>query len=218
MIKAIIFDFDGLIFDSELFIFTAFEDLYKKYELTLHKEKWNQSIGGALAFDPYEDILTKYPNIQKEELQKQYEEKYTFYSKGQLPREGVLNYLERAKELDLHIGLASSSPLAWIEEHLNKLQIKHYFDFICTSDDVEQVKPDLELYQRVLDYFKLAPDEAIVFEDSPNGALAAITAGIPCVIVPNQVTKSLSFDQRVLLRMDSKTDLTLDQVIEKADK
>ncbi len=66
----------------------------------------------------------------------------------------------------------------------------------------------------MLSHFDIEPDEAIVFEDSANGSLAAIRANIPCVIVPNEVTKGLIFDERVALRLNSKKDMELDRVIE----
>ncbi|MFM1651579.1 HAD family hydrolase [Brevibacillus sp. B_LB10_24] len=215
MIKAVIFDFDGLIFDTETFVLQAFEEMYDEYQVNFPKEAWNQSIGTSLAFDPYEALLLRQPTASKEELKAEYERRYQSIREGKLPREGVIEYLQRAKQLNLKIAIASSSPRSWIDEHVSILAISQYFDFICTADDVEQIKPDPELYQKVLHYFDIQPHEAIVFEDSPNGSLAAIRAGIPCVIVPNETTRLLVFDERITLRINSKRDMTLDEVIEK---
>ena len=70
------------------------------------------------------------------------------------------------------------------------------------------------MYIKVLNYFDIKSKEALVFEDSPNGSIASIRAGIPCVIVPNETTKFLEFDERVALRLSCKKDMTLDEVLE----
>lgn len=213
MIKAIIFDFDGLVFDTETYDLQAFEKLYEEYNLDFQKVEWIKSIGSSLSFDPYERLLSNFPKVSRDQFRTKRSRIYQEILEGKLPREGVVEYLKRAKQLGLKIAIASSSTRSWIDEYIDKLGILSFFDYICTSDDVKNVKPDPELYQRVLSYFKIAPNEAIVFEDSPNGSLAAIRAEIPCVIVPNETTYSLSFDDRIALRLNSKKDMTLDEVI-----
>jgi len=196
-------------------VLKAFEDLYKQYNMVFERETWYKCIGGVRSYDPYEALLTKYPKLTKAKLEEEYEKNYQMNSEGQPPREGVVNYLKRAKELNLKIGVASSSSRNWIETNLKRLQINDYFDYKCSSDDVEQVKPYPDLYLKVLKHFGISPHEAIVFEDSANGSMAAINAGIPCVAVPNEVTKALTFDERIAFKINSMAELTLDQVIEK---
>ena len=217
MIKAIIFDFDGLLIDTETYVYQSFADMYEDYNLTFPKEDWTNSIGGKRSIDPYEGLRLKHPEISRIDFEAENEKRYKQLIKGKTSREGVLDYLIRAKELELKIAIASSSAREWIDEHMKQLDLIDYFDFICTSDDVQHVKPNPELYQKVLSHFSLEPNEAIVFEDSPNGSLAAINAKIPCVIVPNSITKSLTFDERVTLRLDSKKEMILDDVINKVE-
>lgn len=107
---------------------------------------------------------------------------------------GVVELLDTAKAAGLKIGLASSSKLAWIEDYLEKLCIRHYFEVICTADDVAKVKPDPELYIQALRELGVKADEAVAIEDSPNGARAAASAGMHCIIVPNELTGLLAFD------------------------
>lgn len=215
MIKAIIFDFDGLIFDTETCELKSFEELYAKNGVTFPKEEWLKMIGTISTYDPYASLMAAVPHLNMNDL---IDERESFFEKiveGESVREGVQEYIERGKELGLKVAIASSSSRRWIEKYLGVIGLDmSLFDIICTSDDVKNVKPDPELYEKVLSHFDIKPDEAIVFEDSANGSLAAIRANIPCVIVPNEVTKGLIFDERVVLRLNSKKDMELDRVIE----
>ena len=103
-------------------------------------------------------------------------------------------FSREAKSMGLKIGLATSSNREWVTLFLKELNLLEYFDVIQTRDDVEKVKPDPALYRNVINYFGIDPSEAIAFEDSANGAKAAVAAGLKCVIVPNKITENLTFD------------------------
>ncbi|SES08551.1 haloacid dehalogenase superfamily, subfamily IA, variant 3 with third motif having DD or ED [Gracilibacillus ureilyticus] len=213
MVKAIIFDFDGLIFDTETFELESFQQLYQKYNIEFPIESWLKGIGSSLAFDPYEQLLHCIPNIDRDTVRQERRKVYKELIADQLPRDGVVDYLKRAKQLGIMTAIASSSRRSWVDEHLDKLNLTDYFDVIFTADDAEEVKPAPDLYLKVLNHFHITPEDAIVFEDSPNGSLAAINAGISCVIVPNKTTAELAFDKRVALRMKSKNEKSLDEVL-----
>lgn len=213
LFKVIIFDFDGLVFDTETYDLEAFQELYKKYKVVFPLKDWINSIGSSLGFDPYEQLLIKFPEISRDNIRIERSNLYQELLEGKSPREGVTDYLERAKRLGIKIALASSSTRCWVDYHIKNLGIISYFDYICTSDDVENVKPEPDLYNKVLGYFDISPKEAVAFEDSPNGSLASIRAEVPCVIVPNETTKLLKVDERVVLRLNSKKDMTLDEVL-----
>ncbi|MYL63487.1 HAD-IA family hydrolase [Bacillus hwajinpoensis] len=213
MVKVVIFDFDGLVFDTETYDLESFQKLYDKYDVAFPLDEWLSSIGSSLRFDPYELLLINSPDVSRDNIRAERSKLYHELLEDKSPREGVEGYLKRAKQLGVKIALASSSTRSWIDYHINKLGIGSYFDYICTSDDVENVKPEPDLYNKVLSYFQIKPNEALVFEDSPNGSLASIRAEIPCVIVPNETTRLLHFDERVILRLNSKKDMTLDEVL-----
>ncbi|MFB1083011.1 HAD-IA family hydrolase [Jeotgalibacillus sp. JSM ZJ347] len=192
MIKCMILDFDGLVIDTETSEIESFEKLYETYQVQFPVKKWLEGIGSALSFDPYESLMSEVPGVKREELRPQW-----------------------AQVFELNITLASSSSKRWIDRHMEQLDIRQYFDFICTADDVEHVKPEPDLYLKVLAHFNIKSHEAVVFEDSPNGALAAIRAGIQCVAVPNPTTESLGFDPGIALRLSSKEEMSLDEVLSK---
>ncbi|MFF2889791.1 HAD family hydrolase [Paenibacillus sp. NPDC057967] len=197
MIKAMIFDFDGTILDTETPWFYAFRDAYKEHGVELTIDQYSECVGtNNHTFNPYEYLMTELGlQIDKEQFRLKIHDDHTTLLAKEVVREGILDYLELAKDAGLRIGLASSSGREWIDRHLDALGISHYFEVICTADDVSQVKPDPELYVKAMEKLGVAPEEAIAIEDSPNGARAAVAAGMSCVIVPNPLTQMLTFDQ-----------------------
>lgn len=195
MIKAIIFDFDGTIIDTETAWYEAFKDAYSEYEVELTLEQYSECIGTSLhAFNPYEYLMTDLGlPIDREEFRKSVQQKHAELMQKERMRPGVLDYLNAARSEGLRIGLASSSSGEWVEKHLEQLGIKDYFECVRTSDHVAKVKPDPELYRQAMACLGVAPGEAVAVEDSPNGAKAAMAAGMHCVVVPNPITKRLSF-------------------------
>lgn len=98
---------------------------------------------------------------------------------------GIAATVSTANARGLKVAVASSSTRRWVTRNLKKFGILDRFDTICTRDDVSAVKPDPALYLLALERLGVTADEAIAFEDSPNGILAAKGAGIFCVFVPN---------------------------------
>lgn len=210
MIKAVIFDFDGLIIDTETPWFQAFSEIYREHGAFLPLETWVQCVGAdEKHFNPY-DYLEQCINrpIDRDSLRELSKQKYTAFIKGNNLNPGVLNCLKTAKSLGLKVGLASSSARDWVEGYLKDFNLLDYFDYLCTRERVKKIKPDPELYLNVLNHFGINGNEAIAFEDSPNGAKSAKEAGIYCVIVPRGITSNLQFDYYDL-KVGSLEDLNL---------
>jgi HAD superfamily hydrolase (TIGR01509 family) len=226
MIRALVFDFDGLILDTEGPVFQSWQELYQEYGCELSFEKWATIIGTAERwFDPLDDLETclrrkageANPANQTTFLDRQcikprrlQRELDLIHNKSVQP--GVRDYLEKAKQFGLKIGLASSSTCRWVTGHLARLDLLDYFDDIQARDDVERAKPDPSLYLAVLGHLGVDPETAVAFEDSPNGILAAKIAGLFCVAVPNPLTRRLSFDHADLC-LDSLADVSLEELL-----
>jgi HAD superfamily hydrolase (TIGR01509 family) len=111
-------------------------------------------------------------------------------------RPGIADYLEAARERGLRRAIVSSSTRAWVDMHLERLEEAVGWDAICTADrDPARAKPAPTLYLEALDLLGVTADEAVAFEDSPNGVLAAKAAGVFCVAVPNEVTRDLGLEE-----------------------
>lgn len=216
MIKAIVFDFDGLIIDTETPWYSAYKEVFKRYDVDLSMEIWGACIGTTFdAFDPHDYLREQSgQHITNEEIIDETRTIFNELMAEQELRAGVLDYLREAKSLGLAVGLATSSNRKWIDLHFAKLGIGEYFDTVYTADDVERVKPDPELYMKAMETLGVKGHETIVFEDSLNGLKAAKAAGAFCVIVPNNVTSFMDFKDYDL-RLSSMAEMSLAEVVER---
>lgn len=214
MIKAVIFDFDGLILDTETPWFYAYKRvLQEEYQFELLLDDFVQCVGADnnVLFDFLEKKLGK--ELDRSKVETKAVEIHAKSIKTLKAREGVRNYLESARELGLKIALCTSSKHSWVSQHLTNLNLYSYFDYFITQDDVEKIKPNPELFLKTLEVLDIKPDEAIVFEDSMNGLLSARKAKIPVVVIPNPVTEHLPFND-YLLRINSMKEYSLTDIIQ----
>jgi HAD superfamily hydrolase (TIGR01509 family) len=210
VIKALIFDFDGLILDTEVPEFTVWRDLYADHGQELALTTWAACIGTAdAAFDPYVDLEARLGRpLDRAALRDVKRARVTALIEAQPPLPGVVDYLDAARQLGLGLAVASSSRRAWVTGHLGRLGLLDRFAVIRTADDVTRTKPDPALYQAALAGLGVTPAEALVLEDSPNGVLAAKRAGLTCVAVPNALTATQPLDHADR-RLTSLADLPL---------
>lgn len=218
MIRGLIFDFDGLILETEEPIYRAWQEIYQQHGCHLAFDTWTSIIGTAdYAFEPLEELERQYgAPIDRESVHARQRalEAQLIQVRSAMP--GVQAYMQDAQRLGLRIGLASSSDSAWVTGHLDRLGLLGYFDAIKTSDDVLCTKPDPELFLSVLAALDLSPREAIVLEDSPHGVEAAHRAGIFTVAVPNAMTRELEFDHPEI-RLGSLTDISLEDLLNRVN-
>ncbi|WP_010277483.1 HAD family hydrolase [Paenibacillus senegalensis] len=204
MIKAIVFDFDGTIVDTETAWYYAFQQAYESCGAELTLETFAQCIGTSHDhFNPYEYINTLLEKpVDADIFRKQVHDRHSVLMENEALRPGIIEILQAARAAGLKIGLATSSKREWIDKYLELHNLQDYFECIHTMENVKKVKPDPELYNQVLDCLGVRGDEAIALEDSPNGAKAAVQAGMYCVVIPNSITKTLPFGE-VHLRVDT---------------
>jgi beta-phosphoglucomutase-like phosphatase (HAD superfamily) len=94
----------------------------------------------------------------------------------------------------MQLAIASSSPMEWVDPHVERLGLRHFFEQIVTADRVDAAKPAPDLYLRAVELLGVDPREVIALEDSPNGVAAAKAAGLYCIAVPGPMTRTLSFE------------------------
>jgi HAD superfamily hydrolase (TIGR01509 family) len=219
VIKVLIFDFDGLILDTETADVQAWEDIYTEYGFQFPLTSWGQIIGGtgAVSFDAGAHLqgLLGQP-LDLDALQKRQTHLSHSLVHQQAVMPGVLDYIHEAKRLGLMLAIASSSPHSWVDTHARRLGLLDYFDIVICADDVGpgRTKPNPDLFLLAIDRLKVRRNEAIVFEDSPNGVRAARSAGIFVVAVPNSVTSQLSIEN-ANLTLRSLADLSLPELLNK---
>jgi HAD superfamily hydrolase (TIGR01509 family) len=191
-VKLLVFDFDGLILDTEVPVYDAWQAIYDDHGVTLAFEKWAQCIGTADAFDPCTDLQTALGRaLDVAALQARHRALTDGLIAAQAVLPGVREYVEEAARMGLALGVASSSSRRWVEGHLTRLGLRDCFHAIRCADDVPRVKPDPALYLAAVEALGGRPEDALALEDSPNGILAAKRAGLTCVAVPNPLTARL---------------------------
>ncbi len=212
MLQALVFDFDGLIVDTESAIFAAWQELYARFDCRLTQEDWLHNIGTAdESFDPLAQLkqragLKPTHNLEPELTWRWEREAELVAQQPVLP--GVIELLEEARRAGLKIGLASSSSCNWVTGHLQRLGLLAYFQAIVASDDVAQTKPHPALYRAAVARLHTPPAQAVALEDSLHGLIAAQQAGLRCVVAPNPLTKASPFHQADWL-VDSLAQVTL---------
>lgn len=218
MIKALIFDFDGLILDTETPEFESWREVYREFGHDLALETWGQIVGGVAASDfhplSHLQMLTG-RDLTPFNLPVRVSEQNLARIVTLPPLPGVPGMLDAARRLGLRLAVASSSPHHWVDGHLARLGLSHFFQVVKCAEDVSRTKPEPELFLSALDALGVRPPEAVVFEDSPNGVKAARRAGIFVVAVPNPVTAQLQIVGENL-RLQSLADLSLEALLQHA--
>jgi HAD superfamily hydrolase (TIGR01509 family) len=218
VIRALVFDFDGLILDTETAEHQAWAELYAEHGTELPLDRWLECIGTSMAglFDPVEQLERQLGElVDRERLRARASTRTHEILADRSTLPGVTDYIARADELGLGLAVASSSSREWVTSHLQRLGLLEAFRVIRCSDDVARVKPDPELYTSVCRALEAPPGRCIAIEDSPHGIASAKTAGLYCVSVPNALTRHLSLDAADLVLV-SLAAATLDEVIERA--
>ena len=214
-IRAFLFDFDGLIVDTETASRAAWERVYRDHGFELPADKWLTLVGTIGApWNPMAHLeeLVGGP-LAQEELNVQRRDHELTLLEAEALRPGIADYLDEAQRRGLKRAIVSSSTRRWVDMHLARLERTVGWDAIVTADhDVARAKPRPDLYQEALELVGVGTGEAIAFEDSLNGVRAARSAGIFCVAVPNEVTRKLGLDEADLV-LDSLADLPPDELL-----
>ena len=195
-IKGIIFDFDGLILDTESSLVQAWQEIYDEYDLTVPLAQWVKMLGQSAdppqAYEFLEAHLGEEVNREGLKQRRLALELEILRTEDTLP--GVRKLIQESKSEGLSLAIASSSEHAWVDEHLERLGLWPYFNVIICADDVQSTKPAPDLYLRAIQDLGLSPDEVIALEDSEHGVNAARAAGLFCIAVPNAITRTAKFD------------------------
>jgi HAD superfamily hydrolase (TIGR01509 family) len=218
LIRALIFDFDGLILETEEPIYRSWKEVYEAHGVALPFELWVKTVGSSnQAFHPQLYLEQRLGvALPQDVLDRRIARRVELVlAEPLLP--GVADVAEAARAGGMKVGVASSSSRGWVQGHLERLGILDRFDCVVCRDDVEHVKPDPDLYLASLDCLGVVAAEAVAIEDSPNGITAAKSAGLRCVVVPNSITAGLDLSQADL-RLTSLADVTLPDLLQKLDR
>jgi len=217
MIRALVFDFDGLILDTETPLLISWREIYEETGLTFDEQWWGAIVGASAdPPEPYEALEEHFGHpIDRNRIWERHNtrEREILATQDTLP--GVRKMLREAQRCRLGVAIASSSERKWVVSLLKEQRLLSVFDAIVCMDDVARTKPAPDLYIEALHRLEVRPPEAIAFEDSAHGVAAAVAAGLFCVAVPNNVTQYLDFSHAdlVLGRID---EMPLREILDRA--
>ena len=215
LIRAIVFDFDGLILDTEEPIYRSWLEVYQAHGEDLPFDRWVQTVGSTdTVFHPQHHLEAKLGRPLTQEVLDRRKDRRTALILANRVLPGVVQRLDESREMGLKLGVASSSTQEWVRGHLSRLGILDRFDCLRCRDDVAHAKPEPDLYLAVLDCLGVSAEEAIAIEDSPNGVAAAKRAGMRCVAIPNSITALLDLRQADVI-LKSLAELTVGQLLER---
>ncbi len=209
-IRALIFDFDGLIVDTETPALESWRQIYAEHGQELGLEVWAGALGTNHGFDALAHLIAlvaaaeTHPSglpgaaaaealrAEAAAMARRRQELKAAMSEGQPVLPGVVELLDQAAAAGMPCAVASSSGRAWVEGWLGRLGLRERFACVRTGDDVPRTKPDPALFLAAAACLGLPPAACLVLEDSPNGILAARAAGCPVVAVPSPLTSQLA--------------------------
>ena len=217
VIRALVFDFDGLILETEMPAYQAWAEIYQEFGRELPKARWLEYIGReGNWFDALAHLETLIgARADRDELQRRRDARKTELVATVTEAPGLRALLTGATARGLRLAVCSSSTPRWVLGHLDRLGLRPFFDHVQCRDRPElRAKPAPDLYLAACAGLGVAPVEAIAFEDSRNGMLAAQAAGMRCVVVPNELTVAMDL-READHRFESLTAVTLGPLLDR---
>jgi HAD superfamily hydrolase (TIGR01509 family) len=196
-IRGIVFDFDGLILDTETPIFRAWQESFVEHgcdPMTI--EEWSAEIGTVRGLDVVGLLQTRATRpVDLDAMHERRRARHDELIAAEEVRPGVIAWLDEADELGLGVAIASSSSRDWVEQHLDRLALRSRFSEVACYGPGRRAKPAPDVYVAACAAMEVEPAEAVAVEDSPHGIAAAKAAGLRCIAVPNDITAELDLSR-----------------------
>jgi HAD superfamily hydrolase (TIGR01509 family) len=217
-IKALIFDFDGLLMDTETTLLESWRWEWRRHGLELDPAGFFADHGGDANEPRYTALAAAvgpaYDRGSSHALRMAYRAELNAVLE---PAPGIVGWLNRAAELGLRLAVSSSSPISHVGPMLEQAGLRVRFEVLATGDEVAAHKPDPAVYLLALDRLGLQARDAVAFEDAAHGVAAAQAAGLRCVAVPNPHADHARFGTADLL-LASAAELSLDEILAALDE
>lgn len=206
-IDGVIFDMDGLLFDTELIYYQSTQKIADTMDFPYSKEVYLKFLGVS-----DEEVQKNYHRIYQdfgkekvdEFIQRSYDDTYQVFEAGKVPlKEGVLELLDFLEQHEIPKIVASSNVRSAIELLLDGAGIKERFSGIVSAEDVTRAKPDPEIFTKALANLGTKAENTLIFEDSFHGITAADAAGIPVIMVPDLLAPTAEIKEKTVEILES---------------
>jgi len=213
--KAVVFDFDGLILDTEWPIYETVAATFAEYEVALAVEDWVEVVGVA---DDAGDWFARVCGragavIDQAEFERRYRARDRSARDHLQPLPGVVELIDDILAAGLPLAIASSSSSEWVIRHLERVGLNDRFAAVRGFDHTGVGKPAPDVYLAACAALAVDPADALAIEDSPPGIAAAKAAGLCCVAVPNRITRHSRFDHADAVLEDGLAGMTLRRLV-----
>jgi HAD superfamily hydrolase (TIGR01509 family) len=213
VIEALVFDFDGLILDTEGPVFQAWREAFEAHGCSLTMADWALEVGTSGAIDLVAVLQDRAGGrVDIDEMHTRRRSRRDELLAVETVRGGVTEWLDRAEVLGMAVAIASSSPDEWVSTHLDRLGLRGRFAAIVCCGDGIAGKPEPDTYLAATAAIGVDPAHALALEDSPHGITAAQRAGMRCVAVPNAITAQLDISHADLV-LESLEIASLDEIL-----
>ena len=209
MIKAAIFDFDGLLVDTEIISLKIYQEILSEYGFSFSKEDYSKYYSGKTEVENIQRLINTYHLSMSYQtcLNKVLEVEQKLIAQGVDLKPGVKPLLQYLKGNDFKVALATSSTQERALSILKRHQIINYFDAFVFSEDVTSSKPDPEVFLKACIKLGVSTDEAIVLEDSENGIMASYHAHIPVICIPDMKKPAQEYLDKALCVYETLNDV-----------
>jgi HAD superfamily hydrolase (TIGR01509 family) len=209
VLRALVFDFDGLILDTERPIYESWRRVYEAEGHDLDLVKWQSIIGMDDVWDPADELEVLVGRaLDRDALAETRRRHRNELLAAETILPGVVPLLTEAQDSGLAVAIASSSPVDWVEEHLGRLGLVDVFAHLSCRGPGLPAKPAPDLYLAAVGALGVSAGEAVALEDSAHGVTAAKAAGLWCVAVPHDLTRNSDLSAADLV-VDSLAEVSL---------
>ncbi|HHE37130.1 MAG TPA: HAD family phosphatase [Candidatus Cloacimonetes bacterium] len=201
--KAIIFDMDGVILNSEPIYYEVQMKFFRELGINISADEYSTFVGLSQT-EMWKRILKKFDstsirqltdgveynfstlnkiNLLEELITKNNKLNYQHFSKLEnlKPTPNLIDFINELKNKNIKLAVASSTTKKLVDLILEKLQIRHFFEVIVSGNEIKNGKPEPDIFLKTAELLKVKPEECIVIEDSFNGVKAAKSAGMKCI-------------------------------------
>ncbi len=214
-VAAVVFDFDGLLMDTESTMLESWQHEWRQHGLELDLDGFWPRHGGDVTEDRYRRLATAVgPGYDRAVSHARRTTHRNALNRHLELCPGIASWLDQGKAAGLRLAVATSSPSSWSRPLLAGVGRLDTFEVIACGDEVAHPKPAPDVYLLALERLRLTARQVVAIEDSPHGVVAAQTAGMRCIAIPNAHADPALFGSADLV-LSSAADISLGQALER---